>query len=292
MNKKKILVVDDDASIRKILNFRLTKLGYTIVEQSDGAKALNYLEVNKKALPDLIISDIMMPNINGYQFITELKKNPEYKNIPIIVLTARSSVDAQITAYTLGANECINKPFNIDELGKRVEYFLNYYGSHSLKIRFSANNKVVFKIPNDETSMKKVMDIILELSKKFVFSEDNFKTVKSLFEELMQLFLSESVKFDVLLGYYAENMKRILFKLEIQDTEIYKKYSENINNIIKKYTNFIENTNQTFIFEIILTSAVDLISEINQEIKSDIKNVVKNFSDIKPIAKEFIKEAK
>lgn len=101
----KILVADDEAEIRDILHLYLEKDGYEVVEAANGAEAL---EVIRKEKVDLAVLDIMMPGIDGYRVLRNIREN---NNIPVIMLSARSSDSDKILGLDLGADDYITKPF-------------------------------------------------------------------------------------------------------------------------------------------------------------------------------------
>jgi cellulose synthase/poly-beta-1,6-N-acetylglucosamine synthase-like glycosyltransferase/DNA-binding NarL/FixJ family response regulator len=112
-----ILVVEDDLSIRKILSIALQQDGYDVIEATSGQDALLYVD---EVTPNLIISDIMMPDMDGLSMLTQLRDKPETRAIPLILLTALRGTDALIRGLNLGADDYLTKPFNIDELLARV----------------------------------------------------------------------------------------------------------------------------------------------------------------------------
>lgn len=101
----KILVADDEAEIRDVLRLYLEKDGYEVVEAADGMEAL---EVCKRAKPDLVILDIMMPGVDGYRVLRNVREN---SNIPVIMLSAKNSDSDKILGLDLGADDYIVKPF-------------------------------------------------------------------------------------------------------------------------------------------------------------------------------------
>ena len=125
-HKEKILVVDDEASIRRILETRLSMIGYTVVTAGDGDEAL---AVYKKELPNLIILDIMMPKLDGYGVCQEIRKDSD---IPIIMLTALGDVADRITGLELGADDYVVKPFSPKELEARIKAILRRVDKMSL----------------------------------------------------------------------------------------------------------------------------------------------------------------
>ena len=125
-HKEKILVVDDESSIRRILETRLSMIGYTVITAADGEEAL---AVYKKELPSLIILDIMMPKLDGYGVCQEIRKDSD---IPIIMLTALSDVADRITGLELGADDYVVKPFSPKELEARIKAILRRVDKISL----------------------------------------------------------------------------------------------------------------------------------------------------------------
>lgn len=114
--KKKILVVDDEKDILELLSYNLTKEGFEVITARNGIEAL---ELAKKG-PDLIILDIMMPEMNGIEVIRELAKDAKTASIPIILLTAKGSETDEIVGLEIGADDYIVKPVKIGKLIARV----------------------------------------------------------------------------------------------------------------------------------------------------------------------------
>lgn len=115
--KKKILVVDDEKSICLLLENFLSQ-DYDVVSINDGLEALDWLEQN---LPDLIISDIQMTKMDGYEFLTNVRKRGFTKHTPIIMLSGKSESKERIKCYKLGAQDYLTKPFNPEELEELVK---------------------------------------------------------------------------------------------------------------------------------------------------------------------------
>lgn len=118
MEKKKILVVDDEMRMRKIVMDFLQREGYDVFEADDGVEAMERFELDH---PDLIILDVMMPRMNGWQVCSEIRK---ISKVPIIMLTARSEEMDELTGFELGADEYIAKPFSPRILVARVNALL------------------------------------------------------------------------------------------------------------------------------------------------------------------------
>ena len=111
-----ILVVDDDDSIRDMLEAFLADEGYTVVTATDGAGAIEL--VTDKLVPDLMLLDIGMPAVNGPEFVARYRRICEPPHAPIVVITARG--DGERIAKEIGAETFVNKPFELDELAAAV----------------------------------------------------------------------------------------------------------------------------------------------------------------------------
>lgn len=118
---KKILVIDDEIDFINILTMRLKATGYETVAALDGRDGLDKA---RRLNPDLIILDIMMPKMDGYEVCRLLKFDEKYKSIPIIMLTAKTQVVDKTMGGAVGADDYITKPFESDELIKKVKSIL------------------------------------------------------------------------------------------------------------------------------------------------------------------------
>ncbi len=115
-----MLVVEDDASVRQML-VRALGVQFTMSEAADGTEAIVLL---KGDLPDLIITDVMMPKMNGYALSRHLKGDPKLKSIPIIFLTARTSAKDVVEGINAGARHYISKPFSLKDVVDKVAKIL------------------------------------------------------------------------------------------------------------------------------------------------------------------------
>ncbi len=118
---KKILIVDDEQDIVESLKFVLESSNYTCYCAYNGEDGL---KLAKEIMPDLIILDVMMPKINGYKISRLLKYDSKYKNIPILMVTARSQEEDKLIGEETGVDEYITKPFDLDEVVKKVDEYL------------------------------------------------------------------------------------------------------------------------------------------------------------------------
>ena len=122
MTNKKILIVDDEQDIVETLKFVFEAEGLNCITAYDGEEALNKAKTEN---PDLIILDVMLPKINGYKVCRLLKFDTKYKNIPILMVTARSQDEDKLIGEETGADEYITKPFDIDEVINLAKQYLN-----------------------------------------------------------------------------------------------------------------------------------------------------------------------
>lgn len=112
-----ILVADDSQSVREILQMSLETLGYSVVLAEDGERAMERIHSSR---PDLIIADVMMPKVNGFQICRRVKSDPSTHRTPVILLTARSGHEDIFWGKDCGADEYITKPFRTQELEQAI----------------------------------------------------------------------------------------------------------------------------------------------------------------------------
>jgi CheY-like chemotaxis protein len=124
--KKKILMVDDDLDLCLIFQTVFEHLGYDSVFAVDGAEAVKIATTQK---PDLILMDIIMPVMNGYQATRMIRQNPKTRSIPIIAVTALTSPEEREECLKSGCDDYIAKPFKIKDLASRIEKLLNQESS-------------------------------------------------------------------------------------------------------------------------------------------------------------------
>jgi two-component system alkaline phosphatase synthesis response regulator PhoP len=118
---QKILVAEDQQHIRSLIEYKLKNSGYDVVCAEDGKSAL---EQAGEILPDLILLDVMMPLMTGFEVLASLKSNEKTRNIPILMVTAQSKEHEVLKGLDLGADDYITKPFSPNELAARVKNIL------------------------------------------------------------------------------------------------------------------------------------------------------------------------
>jgi len=118
----KILIAEDERDIRELVNFSLQFGGFTVVQAANGAEAV---EQAQKELPDLILMDVRMPKMTGYEACRQMKTMPTLRDIPVVFLSAKGQESEIQTGLESGAEEYILKPFAPDELVKQVQAVLD-----------------------------------------------------------------------------------------------------------------------------------------------------------------------
>ena len=121
MKTKKILIVDDEPNIVMSLEYIFKKEHFNVFIARDGAEAIDIVENN---VPDIILLDIMMPNVDGYQVLNYLKSTSVYENIKIIIVSAKNKTSDIELGLQLGADKYISKPFSTKKLVKEVKELL------------------------------------------------------------------------------------------------------------------------------------------------------------------------
>ena len=154
MERLKILVVDDESRMRKLIRDFLVKSGYEVLEAEDGEKAVDTFMMVKDI--SLIILDVMMPKMDGWQVCREIRKNSK---VPIIMLTAKSSEADELKGFELGVDEYISKPFSPKILVARVEAVLRRSNAMTPDEILYAGDIVIDKSAHQVTVDGKVIEL-------------------------------------------------------------------------------------------------------------------------------------
>ena len=117
----KVLVVEDDQSTKLLIEFKLENSGFEVFTAADGTEALAFLQ---KSMVDVIILDLMMPLMSGNELLIEMKRDDKLKDIPVLILTAKTLEKYIVEGLSLGADDYIKKPFSPSELVARVRAVL------------------------------------------------------------------------------------------------------------------------------------------------------------------------
>jgi CheY-like chemotaxis protein len=121
MPASKVLLVDDEDSLRKVMRDLLERDGYVVTEARDGVQALDQVD---RVGPDIIVLDLNLPGLDGYGVLSHLRSRPATANIPVIVLTAKGDEDNEVRVFELGADDFLTKPFRARALSARLEAVL------------------------------------------------------------------------------------------------------------------------------------------------------------------------
>ncbi len=116
-----LLVVDDDLGTRLSISDYLEMSGYSVLTAADGQEALAMVETYH---PHLMVTDIVMPRMNGYELVRHVRQNPKFRLLPVIFLTARNKTEERIAGYQSGADLYLPKPFELNELGAAIRNLL------------------------------------------------------------------------------------------------------------------------------------------------------------------------
>jgi two-component system, OmpR family, response regulator RpaA len=157
----RILVIDDDQAIAELVKVNLELLGHVCTTANDGIKGLALAQQQR---PDMVVLDVMMPDLDGYTVAQRLRQNPQTNGIPILMLTALGMTKDKVTGFDSGADDYLVKPFEIPELQVRVRALLRRSGSvpHSASLPEILTAGEITLIP--ENLQAKVRDRIVKLT--------------------------------------------------------------------------------------------------------------------------------
>lgn len=172
----KILIVDYDERIKKVLAKRLTTLGYEVFLSSNGKSALTIFNAEK---PDLIILEILLPNINGYELCSKIR---EISKIPIIILTGLQDISARITGLELGADDYIVKPFAPKELEARI------------RTVFRRSSKLVSNRPTIPPKKLSIANVIIDVDKQYIIKNNSLIKLTNIEFHLLEFLIDNRGK--------------------------------------------------------------------------------------------------
>ena len=130
MARKKILIVDDEADLVELLKTELEASGYDVIAALDGEQGVQKALLEK---PDLLILDIMMPKMDGYEVLSQLRNNARTKHLPVIILSAKGETYSILDLQNLGATDYLIKPFESEEFLETIQKYLG--GGHGFSAR-------------------------------------------------------------------------------------------------------------------------------------------------------------
>jgi two-component system alkaline phosphatase synthesis response regulator PhoP len=185
MDKKKILIIDDEINIIELITMNLERNGFEVISCLTGEEGIRLVKEQK---PDLILLDLMLPGISGVEVCKRVQSDSETKNIPIIMLTAKANESDKIIGLEIGADDYITKPFSVRELVARVKALLRLVEKHSVDLKSEGDNSIVignlsidvekFLVQKDEvkidlTAKEFAMLSLLALNRDIIYSRED-----------------------------------------------------------------------------------------------------------------------
>jgi diguanylate cyclase (GGDEF)-like protein len=189
-NGKRILVVDDDRNLRKIIQTNLELAGYDVTTASNGDEAMRVLDAMQ---PDLVVLDVMMPLMDGYEVARRIRRHPSNTTVPIIMLTAKSEVEDKLAGFDAGADDYMTKPFGPQELLARVKAKIR-------RVEVSSSLSPLTRLPGNlaiEAELRRRIDEAESFAVLYL-DLDNFKAFNDVYgfahgDEAIQLIASTAV---------------------------------------------------------------------------------------------------
>jgi putative two-component system response regulator len=193
----RILVVDDEEPNRKLLRDILTPLGYEVREAIDGEQALSSVA---REIPDLVLLDVMMPLMNGYDVCKALKSNPLTRLVPVVMVTTLDDLYGKLKAVDLGADEYLGKPFNMAELTTRVRSLLSLKRftddlEHASRVLESIARVVEGRDSYTGDHCKRLGDYAARVGKAMGLPEEDLKILRlgGIFHDLGKIAVSDAI---------------------------------------------------------------------------------------------------
>lgn len=190
----KVLIVDDVPTNVMLVQAILKKEGYTLLTCDNGAKAL---KIAQEKHPNLILLDIMMPEMDGYEVLQYLKNDPETNNIPVIIMSALSDMQSIVKGYQLGAIEYVTKPFQREELLKRVAHRFELFSIKRIKQELESTiesrdtlySVIAHDLRSPLGSLKMMVNAILLMIDKKAVGEEVFEMLQMINKTSEDIFL-------------------------------------------------------------------------------------------------------
>lgn len=218
MTKKSILLVDDDIDLCEIVSFNLEAQGYDVQVAHSAPQAMKLMDNNF----DLILLDVMMPTMSGFDFAKLLKQDMAWRKIPIIFLTAKDTEDDKLTGFKLGADDYIAKPFSIREMIARVKAVLGRTA----------------QVEQHELNTTSYKGLVVNTSSKRVTVDGLFTTLTKTEYELLLFLLEHRGKVfsreQLLENVWPNNVVVTLRTVDVNITRLRKKIGQYSTNILTK----------------------------------------------------------
>jgi len=223
---KKILVIDDDKDILNIIKVHIEQYGFKVFTVTNGKLALDFIKTN--GLPDLIICDILMPVMDGWDFLNNFRKEYVNNNIPIILLSSSKDIDIILKGYDCGILRYLTKPFNLKKLLNYINQLLFNKNYSKIKILEKTKDLIKFQIYNNISSIKIINNLINDFSEtNKVFSKINLSKITNIFFNMINICENYDLVKSKIIVTYSENIENKFLNIEIVD-------NINFYNILKK----------------------------------------------------------
>ena len=179
-----ILVIEDEVDIAELVSFNLQREGLAVEVAHDGAEGFN---AALQSRPDLVVLDLMLPTMDGYQILKEMRRDTRTHNIPVIMLTAKSQIEDRILGLEKGADDYLTKPFSPKELVLRVKGILKRNHASPANLVFSNGpfvfdkNNVVFYLDNEPVDLTAIeFKLLLYLCQRAGQAQDRNDLLQSI----------------------------------------------------------------------------------------------------------------
>ncbi|MCT1531988.1 response regulator transcription factor [Sphingobacterium daejeonense] len=183
-NNQKILVVDDESDIVELISYNLTKEGYQVYTASNGKEAI---KVAKEVFPDLIILDVMMPEMDGIEACRLMRSMPEFKQVFMVFLTARSEEYSEIAGFHVGADDYIAKPIKPRALMSRINAILRRNTTEVI------DDQVTDKLEISDLVIDRDSFLVYRGDEKFVLAKKEFELLYLLASKPNKVFTREQI---------------------------------------------------------------------------------------------------
>jgi putative two-component system response regulator len=180
LTDSRILVVDDEAANRQLIEDILGAQGYSVITASDGVSALQKFERHR---PDLILLDVMMPGLDGFKVCRKVKENPETRLTPVVLVTALSACEDRVKGIEAGADDFLNKPFDRNELLARVRSLLSLKAytdelERAESVLFALARSIEGKDPYTAGHCERLSEYSEQLGRRIGLSQDEIRALR------------------------------------------------------------------------------------------------------------------
>ncbi len=211
MAEEKILVVDDEEHIQELIKFNLENSGYKVICAGNG---LDALKLTREEFPNLILLDLMIPGVDGYDVCKEIRKDTSVSNTPIIMITAKGEEIDKILGLELGADDYITKPFSVREMMARVKAVLRRTAIQAVDKSFKFGNIAVDFEKHEVSKESKKVELTLkefELLQMLIKNKGRVLTRDFLLDQIWGYeYIGETRTVDVHIRHLRQKMRMMI----------------------------------------------------------------------------------